>query len=48
LPEPAGSVGESQSRQSGSDGTCQTLQGAISQLNPGGEAIVLDSGGYGP
>ena len=27
---------------------CQTLQGAVNQLNPGGEAIVLDSGGYGP
>src|ERR1700693_3676497 len=27
---------------------CQTLQGALNQLNPGGEAIVLDSGGYGP
>ena len=27
---------------------CQTLQGAINQLNPNGEAIVLDSGGYGP
>jgi hypothetical protein len=27
---------------------CQTLQGAINQLNPDGEAIVLDSGGYGP
>jgi hypothetical protein len=27
---------------------CQTLQGAVSQLNPGGEAIILDTGGYGP
>lgn len=27
---------------------CQTLAGAIVQLNAGGEAIVLDSGGYGP
>lgn len=27
---------------------CQTLAGAIAQLNPNGEAIVLDSGGYGP
>jgi len=27
---------------------CQTFAGAIAQLNPGGEAIVLDSGGYGP
>jgi hypothetical protein len=27
---------------------CQTLQGAIAQLNPDGQAIVLDSGGYGP
>ena len=27
---------------------CQTLAGAVLQLNPGGEAIVLDSGGYGP
>lgn len=26
---------------------CQTLTGAAAQLNPGGEAIVLDSGGYG-
>src|SRR5512132_401006 len=26
---------------------CQTLTGAVAQLNPGGEAIVLDSGGYG-
>ncbi len=26
---------------------CQTLAGAVLQLNPGGEAIVLDSGGYG-
>lgn len=26
---------------------CQTLQGAIAQLNPDGQAIVLDSGGYG-
>ncbi len=26
---------------------CQTLTGALAQLNPGGEAIVLDSGGYG-
>jgi hypothetical protein len=26
---------------------CQTLGGAVVQLNPGGEAIVLDSGGYG-
>ena len=27
---------------------CQTLAGAVVQLNPSGEAIVLDSGGYGP
>lgn len=27
---------------------CKTLAGAVSQLNPDGEAIVLDSGGYGP
>lgn len=27
---------------------CQTFAGAVLQLNPGGEAIVLDSGGYGP
>jgi hypothetical protein len=27
---------------------CQTLQAAISQLNPDGDAVVLDSGGYGP
>jgi hypothetical protein len=27
---------------------CQTFAGAVPQLNPGGEAIVLDSGGYGP
>jgi len=27
---------------------CQTFQGAVAQLNPNGEAIVLDSGGYGP
>ena len=26
---------------------CQTFAGAVLQLNPGGEAIVLDSGGYG-
>ena len=26
---------------------CQTLQGAINQLNADGEAIVLESGGYG-
>ncbi len=26
---------------------CQTFAGAVAQLNPGGEAIVLDSGGYG-
>jgi hypothetical protein len=26
---------------------CQTLAGAVLQLNPNGEAIVLDSGGYG-
>ena len=26
---------------------CQTFTGAVAQLNPGGEAIVLDSGGYG-
>src|ERR1035438_945957 len=25
---------------------CQTFAGAVLQLNPGGEAIVLDSGGY--
>src|ERR1700687_1863377 len=27
---------------------CQPFAGAVLQLNPGGEAIVLDSGGYGP
>ena len=27
---------------------CQTFGGAVTKLNPGGEAIVLDSGGYGP
>jgi len=27
---------------------CQTFAGAVLQLNSGGEAIVLDSGGYGP
>jgi hypothetical protein len=27
---------------------CQTFAGAVLQLNAGGEAIVLDSGGYGP
>jgi len=27
---------------------CQTFAGAVLQLNPGGEVIVLDSGGYGP
>jgi hypothetical protein len=27
---------------------CQTFAGAVAQLNPGGEALVLDSGGYGP
>ncbi len=27
---------------------CQTFAGAVTKLNPGGEAIVLDSGGYGP
>jgi nitrous oxidase accessory protein NosD len=27
---------------------CQTFAGAVLQLNPGGDAIVLDSGGYGP
>ncbi len=27
---------------------CQTLAGAVAQINPGGEVIVLDSGGYGP
>ena len=27
---------------------CKTFAGAVAQLNPGGEAIVLDSGGYGP
>lgn len=26
---------------------CQTLAGAVLQLNPDGEAIILDSGGYG-
>ena len=26
---------------------CQTLAGAVTQLNPGGEAIVVDTGGYG-
>ncbi len=27
---------------------CLTFAGAVLQLNPGGDAIVLDSGGYGP
>ena len=27
---------------------CQTFAGAVTKLNPGGEAIVLDSAGYGP
>jgi parallel beta helix pectate lyase-like protein len=27
---------------------CQTFAGAVSQVNAGGEVIVLDSGGYGP
>jgi hypothetical protein len=27
---------------------CQTFAGAVTQLNPNGEVIVLDSGGYGP
>ncbi len=27
---------------------CQTLAGAVTQVNPDGEVIVLDSGGYGP
>ena len=27
---------------------CKTFAGAMTKLNPGGEAIVLDSGGYGP
>ena len=27
---------------------CQTFAGAVTQLNPDGEVIVLDSGGYGP
>ena len=27
---------------------CKTFAGAVTKLNPGGEAIVLDSGGYGP
>ena len=27
---------------------CKTFVGAVAQLNPDGEAIVLDSGGYGP
>jgi hypothetical protein len=27
---------------------CQTFAGTLPKLNPGGEAIVLDSGGYGP
>ena len=27
---------------------CQTFAGAVLQLNPDGEVIVLDSGGYGP
>src|ERR1017187_10704866 len=43
------------SQRSGSDANpcnniltpCQTFAGAVLQLNPGGEAIVLDSGGYG-
>jgi hypothetical protein len=26
---------------------CQTFAGAVTQLNPDGECIVLDSGGYG-
>lgn len=27
---------------------CQTLQGAVNQVNAGGAVLVLDSGGYGP
>jgi parallel beta helix pectate lyase-like protein len=27
---------------------CQTFAGAVTELNPDGEIIVLDSGGYGP
>jgi parallel beta helix pectate lyase-like protein len=27
---------------------CQSFAGAVTQLNPDGEVIVLDSGGYGP
>ena len=27
---------------------CKTFVGAVAQLNPNGEVIVLDSGGYGP
>ena len=27
---------------------CQTFAGAVAQVSPGGEVIVLDSGGYGP
>jgi hypothetical protein len=27
---------------------CQTFAGAVTQLNPDGEVIVLESGGYGP
>jgi len=27
---------------------CQTLQGAVDQVAPGGTVIVLDTGGYGP
>src|ERR1700687_4751298 len=27
---------------------CPTFAGAVTQLNPDGEVIVLDSGGYGP
>jgi parallel beta helix pectate lyase-like protein len=27
---------------------CQTFAGAVTELNPDGEVIVLDSGGYGP
>ena len=27
---------------------CQTFAGVVLQVNPGGEVIVLDSGGYGP
>ena len=27
---------------------CQTFAGAVAEVNPGGEVIVLETGGYGP